>query len=282
VTSSGFNRPGRGYSCAVPGAENHMTTTSHALGRDPLPIRGIVVAVPARDEQATVKRCLQAISRAADRVPDHVRVFVVLACDSCHDRTAEIASNLVTRDRRIEVLSGWWASAGEARASAVRLGMRRALERGVTFRELWIATTDADTIVPADWLTRQLAYASDGADAVAGLVDLLHDDDETEAVRLVFDAGYVRADGHAHVHGANLGARADAYDAVGGFPPVRLAEDHALWNALRRAGFNCVSSGALVVATSARLRGRAHGGFADLLRDRLHLPPRNPLAIGFF
>ena len=45
-------------------------------------------------------------------------------------------------------------------------------------------------------------------------------------------ADYIaRPDGtHAHVHGANLGIRADAYLDVGGWSDASLAEDHCLWN----------------------------------------------------
>ena len=76
----------------------------------------------------------------------------------------------------------------------------------------------------------------------------------------------VGSDSHVHVHGANLGVRADAYMSVGGFPSIALAEDHALWRALTAGGFRCRSSVALSVSTSGRLVGRARGGFADNLR----------------
>jgi len=35
---------------------------------------------------------------------------------------------------------------------------------------VWLATTDADTVVPACWLTRQLRYAEGGWDAVVGTI----------------------------------------------------------------------------------------------------------------
>jgi hypothetical protein len=34
---------------------------------------------------------------------------------------------------------------------------------------------------------------------------------------------------HPHVHGANLGIRADAYSDAGGWNDLTVAEDHCLW-----------------------------------------------------
>jgi hypothetical protein len=80
---------------------------------------------------------------------------------------------------------------------------------------------------------------------------------------------------HTHVHGANLSVRADAYEDVGGWSDLALAEDHCLWGRLRRRlrGSSPVSS---VVTTSARLQGRATGGFADTLKARLEAQHAKP------
>ncbi len=129
-----------------------------------------------------------------------------------------------------------------------------------------MATTDADSQVAADWLARQLHYASRGADAVAGTIDLIDDPDRSPEVAEMFRRIYnLGRDSHTHVHAANLGVRASAYLAVGGFSELKVAEDHALWNELRRHSFHCVSPLDVRVSTSARLRARAPGGFGDTL-----------------
>ena len=47
----------------------------------------------------------------------------------------------------------------------------------------------------------------------------------------------IRPDGsHPHVHGANLGVRADAYLRAGGWADLRTAEDHDLWRRLLGSG----------------------------------------------
>jgi hypothetical protein len=137
-----------------------------------------------------------------------------------------------------------------------------ALERAAhDVRHIWLANTDADTVVPADWLNVQLDLADHGADAVAGIVEL--DVDADDRLRQAFGASYrLGRDGtHRHVHGANLGVRADVYRAVGGWRHLRTGEDHDLWKRLLAAG-TCVSATASVVRTSGRLAGRAPHGFA--------------------
>jgi len=76
----------------------------------------------------------------------------------------------------------------------------------------------------------------------------------------------VHPDGtHPHVHGANLGVRADAYLAVGGWADLATAEDHDLWRRLGAAGAALVTTIEAPVTTSGRGDGRAPSGFAALL-----------------
>jgi hypothetical protein len=65
------------------------------------------------------------------------------------------------------------------------------------------------------------------------------------------------------VHGANVGARADAYFAVCGFDGLDSGEDVALAAALGHR--RLVRSGAIPVLTSARVCPRAPGGSGDHL-----------------
>jgi glycosyltransferase involved in cell wall biosynthesis len=222
------------------------------------------VGVPARNEQALVGSSIESLLAAADELDEPASTRIVIACDSCTDATPEIAKAFARRDARVSVVEGSWQSAGACRAAAIDHALAAA-QVGSELCQVWVATTDADTVVPTDWLTSQAVFWSRGDHAVAGVVDLLEAD---HLVRSVFRHHYVLGhDSHGHVHGANLGIRADAYLAVGGFPAVTLAEDHALWHALRQAGFNCRSSVALRVATSPRLIGRAVAGFADHLHN---------------
>ncbi len=235
------------------------------------PIRSIVVGIPARDEEERILGCLESVlAAAAELAPDTARL-VVVSCDSCTDATAEIVLRVAEQFPCVHVVEGTWGSAGGARRSAMAYGMRVVAERGDTRRDsVWLATTDADTHVPAAWLRQHLEHASAGADAVAGAVDLIDDRDRSpEVIELFRDTYELGRESHIHVHGANLGIRASAYLAVGGFPGVQVSEDHALWNALRHRLYRCVSPVDVRVSTSARLRGRAIGGFADTIAAAL-------------
>ena len=107
-----------------------------------------------------------------------------------------------------------------------------------------------------------------GDQGVAGIVELEAESTGDSRVLDMFKKSYVLSeDGtHTHIHGANLGVRADAYLAVGGWRSLALAEDHCLWSRLRHAGYQLRSTALSRVTTSARLEGRAPGGFADTLK----------------
>jgi hypothetical protein len=117
--------------------------------------------------------------------------------------------------------------------------------------------------VPEDWLTRQIELADAGAEVVLGTVTV---DDWTEhpaRSASLWAATYDAGDGHPHVHGANVGCRADAYLATGGFLSLSCDEDVALAAAL--ADRMIMRVGDIAVTTSARLTSRTTGGFATFL-----------------
>jgi len=131
---------------------------------------------------------------------------------------------------------------------------------------MWIACTDADSIVPADWLVAQLGYARSGAEMVLGTV--VPDPDELAAGLLAaWRLRHTIDDGHPHVHGANMGIRGDMYLTAGGFQDVPTHEDVLLSAAVRSAGGLILSVGASPVITSGRTDGRAPGGMAQYLRE---------------
>ncbi len=192
------------------------------------------------------------------------RGFIVL--DACTDASEAIASHWCA------TTPGWCAFAvahrnvGRSRGE----GVRRALEdlAGIDTRRIWVATTDADSVVPGTWLRRQLQLASKGMEAVAGTIRV---DDWSEYPQGMADrfARFYEPEGasdvHEHVHGANLGVRADAYLAAGGFEPLPSGEDHALWSALHRASRPRAASRRNPVTTSARRLSRAPEGFSAFL-----------------
>ncbi|MGB0114120.1 MAG: glycosyltransferase [Ilumatobacteraceae bacterium] len=225
------------------------------------------MVVPARNEASTIGGTVSSISTALHALPDNISTTFVVVLDCCTDDTADVLENAVRRSPRWStppvVVRSSFGCAGAARA----LGVRTALDhvRG-PLRSVWLANTDADTSVPSTWLVEQVALADRGADGVAGIVDL--DDSADERLRRAFGRSYALGlDGtHHHVHGANLGVRADRYLQVGGWRAMQTGEDHDLWNRVRVVG-DCVSTTSVVVRTSGRLAGRAPAGFASDLAD---------------
>jgi hypothetical protein len=134
-------------------------------------------------------------------------------------------------------------------------------------RECWLANTDADCRVPETWLIDQLVIASENVDAIAGTVDVDSFLDHGIGTVELFRKTYlIYPDGsHPHVHGANIGVRADAYTRAGGWGELETAEDHDLWNRLLRTGSRRRSIGNMTVLTSGRRVGRAPHGFAGAL-----------------
>ena len=221
-------------------------------------IRAVAVVIPAHNEEALLPACLTAVSAAA-RALDSTPVCIVVAADACADQTAELARASGTVVVEISA-----RSVGAAR----RAGMLEALRQfpGLDPSEVWLATTDADTVVPPGWLRQQLAYAARGWDAVVGTIAVADWTEHPPEVPLLFRLQYASdSRSHPHVHGANLGFTAEAYLAAGGFHPHRTAEDHALVNALEGTGRRILRTTRVSVVTSARRIARAPDGLSHLL-----------------
>jgi cellulose synthase/poly-beta-1,6-N-acetylglucosamine synthase-like glycosyltransferase len=232
----------------------------------PLASWAVAVVIPARNEEELIGGCISRVLAAVDRAALS-RCWIVVVADSCTDTTANIAAQLL--DGHGEVLTCRLAAVGPVR----RRGTNAALARFSNHpaEKIWLANTDADTEVPEHWLQQQLQCANAGFHGVAGTVRIknmrLADRDVSDEVMSDY---LVHADGtHPHIHGANLGVRADAYRDAGGWSGLALAEEHCLWRRLRARQWRLASSSAFAVDTSARLEGRAPGGFAATLSQKI-------------
>jgi len=212
----------------------------------------IGIVVPAYNEEETLAACIASL-RLAARHPElngePVRIVIVL--DACTDGSAAIA-----RQSNVDVQEVAFTNVGRARHS----GARWLIEHGAR----WLAFTDADTLVEADWLTHQLASR---ADAVCGGIHLLDWANlSCELRRRYLAHRRTVADGR-HIHGANLGVSVAAYLAVGGFAPLVAHEDIRLVSALQQHGFTIDWLQTMRVRTSSRREARAPEGMGALLRS---------------
>lgn len=243
-------------------------------------IEQAVVAIPAMNEADRIGVCLAALA-GQTRPP----AGAVILANNCTDGTEGVARRMVV-PFRLDIVSTALppdqANAGTARRLAMQHAAAMAGPNGV------VLTTDADAIVPADWVALNQDALTAGADAVCGraLIDPvearaipahLHADDALEchyaelldaiAEALCPDSADPRPR-HTEASGASLAVTVAALRQVGGVPAVPIGEDRALVAALARVDARIRHDPGIRVIVSGRTEGRAAGGMAETMCRR--------------
>ncbi|PIB42568.1 glycosyl transferase [Pseudomonas sp. 2822-15] len=216
----------------------------------------IGIVIPAHNEERYISNCLESVLLAVEHPSlnsQPVEVLVVL--DDCSDSTQALVAAMGVKS--IDVA---FQNVGKTRA----VGAEHLLKAGAR----WLAFTDADTVVPPDWLARQIEF---DADAVCGTVEVDSWREYGEVVRTQYLSLYNFIENHRHIHGANLGLSAEAYQSAGGFQHLAAHEDVQLVADLQRIGARIVWTATNPVATSARRDYKCQGGFGDYLASLM--PP---------
>ncbi|MEO9247767.1 glycosyltransferase [Citricoccus nitrophenolicus] len=242
---------------------------------------GVLVAIPAHDEEDLLAGCLEQVLAAlhhARSAGSIARAVVAVTAHRCTDRTAAVAREVLTRATLSTGLAVGWhvledegsATIAEVRRAAVEAGARSLEDTaGAGDHGIWLFNTDADSLVPPEWITHTLRIAArERAVAVAGLVEVTGWE-PPPSVLWAYDTLVARGlhgSGHDHAYGANLAVRLDAYRAVGGFTPRRHGEDHELLRRLRGAGHRVATPLSPRVSTSGRENPRCPDGLGALLR----------------
>lgn len=235
-------------------------------------MRRVGVVVPAKNEEASIAVCLRALLASADALAQarpEIEVRIVCVADDCADATERIARDLAAEDARVRVLAVEFGTVGRTR----RAGCEEILGwAGRDPQRLWMATTDADSLVPPAWLRWQVETAEEGWDLLVGTV--VPDErgvpgEQGPPAELIarWHELHDLTDGHACVFGANLGFRASAYLAAGGFAPLSSGEDVRLVEDIAATGARVARLDGERVLTSARRHGRVLDGFSTYLRD---------------
>jgi hypothetical protein len=257
-----------------------------------------IVAIPVRDEETRIAGCLKAL---LDQRDSSGRAFgrkgfgIVLLLNNCHDRTMD-SSLRVLNGARIPflvinvALSEPLSNAGFARGLAMETAAQW-LERANRSDGV-LLTTDADSRVRADWVARNIAAIDAGCSAAAGHIVFDPVEENLLPERLIRrnleERAYEQAllalsalidpiehdpwPNHRTSSGASFAITLQAYRKIGGLPRVSTGEDRALSQALLQHDIPIRHDPGIVVATSARLDGRARGGAADTLRLRCQDP----------
>jgi hypothetical protein len=247
----------------------------------------IVVAIPARNEEAHIAECIEALDGQIAAAADHI----VLFANNCTDSTVGVAKAVRLRSGVKlhvfeETMPPYLANAGAARRRAMELAIPLAGVGGL------LIATDADGRVEPYWVATTLAALDRGADVVAGWAELdpldwgsipmrLHEDDAREcAYDALCDEIHARLDPdphdpwprHTQHSGASIAVTVKAYLRCGGIPHVSSGEDRALIQALRLVDARIRHDPAVRVSVSGRIEGRAAGGMAETIRRRLVQP----------
>ena len=257
-----------------------------------------VVALPARNEEASLAGTLDALAGQVDLcgAPLARETFeILLLLNNCTDGSAAVARAWQREHPEVALhCCERELAAGEAHiGTARRLLMDTAWSRLQGARERCaILSTDADSYVAKDWIAQNLLAMERGADAVGGVIELICNDFESlsHAVRTAYAADrryqYLVAEmedlldpqagdawpRHLEHFGASLGCTPEIYARAGGMPALAEMEDVAFVDRLRRVDARLRHEPAVVVSTSARLDGRVTRGLSGQLRcwQRMH------------
>ena len=146
----------------------------------------VVIVVHEGDSLAS---CLESVSHASELASVHVSVTVV--GDGCLASTLDAARGI----RGVRIVEPGIGARIQRTPRAVGASFAVG-HTGIASSQTWIANTEANYIVPENWLVDQIALADGGADIVVGAVE---------------DVPVGRPSG------ANLGIWASSYLAAGGF-----------------------------------------------------------------
>lgn len=203
----------------------------------PAPLPRVSILIAARNEEAALPRCLQAIRQL--RYPAHL-VEVLLGDDHSTDRTravAEAAMQGYGGSFRCLSITG---PLGLARGKANVLAH---LTRAATTD--FFCITDADIAVPPTWLTGLLAHAAPGVGTVTGLTLVQGPRlfDRLQGLDWLMSLGLVQVVSDWGVPvtamGNNMLVTRAAYQATGGYEtlPFSVTEDYALFRATLERGY---------------------------------------------
>jgi cellulose synthase/poly-beta-1,6-N-acetylglucosamine synthase-like glycosyltransferase len=180
------------------------------------------VVIPARNESANIKACVDSIL-AQDYTVDAFEIIVI--DDFSEDDTAFIVKAIGHDHPNVHLLS----LADYFKQGEMNSFKKKAIEKAVSqAKGDWIVTTDADCIVPKQWLTLYNAYILKNKPVfVAAPVMFIKESGILNEFQVLdflalqgITAAAVGAGKHSMSNGANLAFEKSAFIAVGGYQGV--------------------------------------------------------------
>jgi glycosyltransferase involved in cell wall biosynthesis len=142
--------------------------TSHDIAyrqelNTPSALEAVGVVIPARNRADTIAQCILSIFAAISYTGWRNSLWIVVVAEACTDKTVKVARDAVGAFG--EVLE----VAAESRGGARGIGVGAILEHFChkPRYSVLLASTDADTCVPADWIDIQLKRQIAGVASIA-------------------------------------------------------------------------------------------------------------------
>jgi len=221
--------------------------------RESAPSRTVTVLIPARNEEATIGRCLDALIRQ-DYPQDKIEFLVI--DDGSTDRTAAIVSEYRRRDGRVNIVQ--LGPDTTIRPSRKRGRKPEALAAGIArSRSDIIITTDSDCLPSASWVRVLTSYLRDGVVYAVGPV--LERPGHSFFTRLralevlgliAITAGRIGIGKPVNGHGGNTAFFREVYEKTGGFDLKAVKSDEeTLMHETLSHGIGAVGFAATPLAT---------------------------------
>jgi hypothetical protein len=265
VANRGIGPTGIGAGMELVGPKGRTAGPVNASSTESLRF-GIVM--PVHDEEELAPAALASLDRAIAFTSDRsVIIGIAVVLDSCSDRSNELVAEWRHRtiqrddDCPIEIVETDVGSVGHAR----RMGCEVLLHAwsDVAPEAIWLATTDADSEVPLDWISRQLRIRREDGQVWVGTVEIRdwsgRSAGTAEAWRRQYDTENIP------IHGANFGIDGETYLMAGGFAELPTGEDRDLFERAVALGAVVRRDPQVRVVTSGRREARAPRGFAHAL-----------------
>ena len=146
-------------------------------------LRALGVVVPVHNEESVVTFALEAIlDRAVRRLPSRVDCRVAVVLDTCEGQQPQSGRSNGQLVRLPSFCAAGAETSGGHENRAVSHLFRPSLS-SIALRSGW-RRTDADSIVPEEWLRVQVAAFEEGVDVWAGRVGVADWTDRTPGVRI--------------------------------------------------------------------------------------------------
>lgn len=251
----------------------------------------VCVCIPMQNEAELLPDTLASVGRAIAHVSGEVTV--ILVANNTTDKSVALAASWASETSVQHVIvdavfADCINNAPHARRLALDIGAAVAPEGS-------LLTTDADTLVDTDWITRNLQCLEQGSDLVCGTVSVdekaiaelppqVHECGELEREYFaVLRELWRRAIGDPaaklpfvpNAMGASLAIKTAKYIEIGRLPTPKVAEDKALARLVLTTGGTVTEAIDVKVITSCRTQARAKGGMGDALYERA--TEQNPL-----